>query len=168
MTITRREYISAQCWQISEKKHCSLCRIPGFARLSFWKECYWDEDHYGALVELYWPHETEVLERKSAPVSFYLPDWSGMESGTQVSINCSRYLAANTQVSINSSRYLAANTHRLHNKTKKWIFLQDRNILYSENNTKHINALFRQHAVLVLYELVHAGVRALEVVNKVV
>jgi hypothetical protein len=71
-------------------------------------------------------------------VNFFLSDWPGMEPGTQVSIN--------------ASRYLAANTHRLHNKTKKLIFLQDRNIIYSENNTKHINALCRQPAVLVTWK----------------
>jgi len=53
-----------------------------------------------------------------------------------------------------------------------WVASRERlkaiNILYGDNNTKHINALCRQRAIPALYQLVHAVVKVLEVVNNAV
>jgi hypothetical protein len=53
----RRSLRNTKSWStlvstpIYPKHHCSVWRYPHFARLSFYKEKFWDEDVYGSLAE---------------------------------------------------------------------------------------------------------------------
>jgi len=52
---------------VHPKYHCSVWRYPHFARLSFYKEKFWDEDVYGSLVEWYRQRKNEVTGETPAP-----------------------------------------------------------------------------------------------------